>query len=349
MYPITHYTKEEFVAIAEEAGFRPGQAARYWSLFSKNPMGPLPDHPEVGPRCKAWASDTFPSLAFSCEKERVARDGTIKFLFRLQDGALIETVLMDHFFGKSLCITSQVGCNMGCAFCASGGLRKQRNLALEELWQQIIYANHYLRQRDTEAQVSHVVVMGIGEPFDNYENVMKLMDILKDPQGPALSPKHLTISTCGLVPGIIRFADAHSPVRLALSLHAPFDDLRKQLMPVASHYSLEELMDALQYYFDRGGKRVAVEYILLAGLTDTPACSRELSRLLRPFGNKVLVNLIPYNEVIDKPFRRSSEARQREFKTALFHEGVLCKLRAERGRDVDAACGQLRSRYLKKI
>ena len=267
-------------------------------------------------------------------------DGTIKFLFRLSDGNLIETVLMTHDYGYSVCVTTQVGCNMGCEFCASGMKKKLRNLETFEIILQILMVEEL-----TGLKVSHVVVMGIGEPFDNYKNVTKFLEIINYPLGLEIGARHITVSTCGLVEKIYEYSDFPLQVNLAISLHAPNNEARNQIMPINKAYPIEKLVEAIKYYIDKTNRRVTIEYILLRDLNDTFKHANELADLLH--GLNVYINLIPYNEVKEKPFKRSTPEAMHAFFDQLKKRRLNVTLRKEQGSDIDAACGQLRSKHIK--
>ena len=267
-------------------------------------------------------------------------DGTIKFLFRLNDGNLIETVLMSHDYGYSVCVTTQVGCNMGCAFCASGMKKKLRNLETHEIVLQILSVSEL-----ADLRVSHVVVMGIGEPFDNYENVLDFFKIINHPLGLEIGARHITVSTCGLVNKIYDYADFDLQVNLAISLHAPNDEIRNQIMPINKAYPLIELKKAIAYYINKTNRRVTLEYILLKDVNDKKEHANELANLIH--GMNVYINLIPYNEVKEKPYKRSTPEAMHAFYDQLKKRSLNVTLRKEQGGDIDAACGQLRSKHIK--
>jgi len=273
--------------------------------------------------------------------KQVASDGTVKLLLEMSDGAKVETVLMRYNYGNAICVSSQVGCNMCCAFCASGLLKKERNLSSAEIMGEVLVMNSLLEQEGEN--VTHVVVMGTGEPFDNYENVLNFVRTINCPFALAIGARHITVSTCGLVDGIRRYAEENLQINLAISLHAPNDEIRKRLMPIARKYSLDELMEAIKYYEQKAGRRVTFEYILIDGLNDSVENAEELAKLIR--GTQAYVNLIPYNPVKEKPFGRSSNTRTRAFWDRLMKLGVNTTIRKEFGTDIDAACGQLRVKY----
>ena len=273
-------------------------------------------------------------------KERqISSDGTEKFLFELKDGHFIETVLMNHVYGNSLCVTTQVGCNMGCVFCASGMYKKVRNLETAEIVLQVMSVQKLIGKK-----ITHVVIMGIGEPFDNYDNVIRFMKIINEPKGLEIGARHISVSTCGLVPKIGDFSNEPMQSNLAISLHAPTNEIRDKIMPINKAYPLEVLIPALKDYIAKTNRRVTLEYILLRDLNDTVDCANKLASLIR--GMNVYVNLIPYNEVKEKPYKRSTPEAMRAFFDALKKRGINVTLRQEQGHDIDAACGQLRSKKM---
>ena len=267
-------------------------------------------------------------------------DGTQKFLFSLHDGNMVESVLMKYKHGNSVCISSQAGCRMGCAFCAStiGGL--QRNLSSSEMLGQI-----YQIQKITQERVSNVVVMGTGEPLDNYENFLNFVHLLTDEHGLNISQRNVTVSTCGIVPKILELAKEHLQITLALSLHGSTQEKRKRLMPVANKYHLPEVLDACDTYFRETGRRVTFEYSLVHGVNDTEEDARELTALLKP--RNCHLNLIPVNPVRERDFVRPSRKNALNFKNKLEKSGINVTIRREMGSDIDGACGQLRRSYVK--
>lgn len=263
-----------------------------------------------------------------------------KFLFELSDGQKIESVLMYHDYGNSICISSQVGCNMGCAFCQSGGLKKVRNLATHEMVLQILEV-----EKITGIRISHVVIMGIGEPFDNYDNVMSFIRIINSNKGISIGARHITVSTCGIVPKIEQFSKENLQVNLAISLHASNDELRNKLMPINKVYNISKLIDSLKKYLDNNNRRVTFEYILLSGINDSLEDAMELANLLK--GMNAYVNLIPYNETDNISFRRTKNEQIMRFYDILKKSKINVTVRREFGSKVDAACGQLRANYSK--
>ena len=271
-----------------------------------------------------------------------SQDGTIKLLLELEDGNKIETVLMRYNYGNVACVTSEVGCNMGCAFCASGLLKKKRELKVSELVGQILVLDDLLKEEGNKERITHVVVMGTGEPFDNYDNVMGFIRILNHPHGFAIGARHITVSTCGLVPMIEKYANEGIQINLAISLHAPSDEIRNKIMPISRKYPIDELMKAVKYYEQTAGRRVTFEYILLKGINDSTDNARELARLIK--GTLAYVNLIPYNPVNEMKYQRSDEKSVHNFMDTLMKLGVNVTVRKEFGTDIDAACGQLRAK-----
>lgn len=268
-------------------------------------------------------------------------DGTKKFLFELPDGNVVESVRMKYHHGNSVCISSQVGCRMGCRFCAStlGGL--ERNLTAAEMLDQV-YSITLL----TGERVSNVVVMGIGEPFDNYENLIRFLRLVTDEKGLHIGQRGITVSTCGIVPGIKKLADEKLQITLALSLHAAWDEKRREMMPIAEKYSIAELMGVCRYYFEKTGRRITFEYALAKGVNDTEEDAKKLIALAKPL--HCHVNLIPVNPVKERKFTASGKDVVRAFQERLENAGVSATIRREMGRDIDGACGQLRRKYREK-
>ena len=260
-----------------------------------------------------------------------------KYLFELYDGEHIEAVLMKHDYGNSICISSEVGCNMGCKFCESGRRKKVRNLETYEMVLQILMIEKLLGER-----ISHVVVMGIGEPFDNYDNLIRFFKIINDPKGLAIGARHITVSTCGLVPKILEFADFPLQINLAISLHAPTNELRDKIMPINKAYNLNELMPAVKKYLEKTNRRVTFEYILLKDINDSEECALNLVKLVK--GINCYINLIPYNETNNLEFKRTNTIQIMRFYDILKKNNVSVTIRREFGGKISAACGQLRSK-----
>ena len=260
-----------------------------------------------------------------------------KYLFELDDGEHIEAVLMRHDYGNSVCISSQVGCNMGCKFCESGRRKKVRNLETYEMVLQLLMIEKILGER-----ISHVVVMGIGEPFDNYDNLIKFFSIINHPKGMAIGARHITVSTCGLVPKILEFSEFPLQINLAISLHAPNNELRNEIMPINKVYPLEKLISAIEVYLERTNRRVTFEYIMLKDINDSLECANELAKLIQNIN--CYVNLIPYNETNNLGYKRTNTIQIMRFYDILKKNNVNVTIRREFGGKISAACGQLRSK-----
>ena len=266
---------------------------------------------------------------------------TNKYLFELADGNLIESVLMRHDYGLSVCVSSQIGCNMGCSFCESGRLKKVRDLLPGEIVRQIL-----MIEEDEGMRISSVVVMGIGEPFDNYDNIMDFIRIINSPFGIAIGARHITVSTSGLVPMIKRYADEDLQTNLAISLHAPNDELRNKIMKVNKAYNISDLIAAINEYIEKTNRRVTIEYVMLSMVNDSEENANELADLLR--GMNVYVNLIPYNETSHIEYKKSPNDRVMKFYDTLKRRGINVTVRREFGGNIDAACGQLRANEVER-
>ena len=274
--------------------------------------------------------------------KQVSSDGTIKLLLELEDGYKVETVLMRYNYGNAVCVSSQVGCNMGCSFCSSGILGKQRSLKPHEMVGQVLVINNLLKAEGRGEHVTHIVVMGTGEPFDNYDNVMDFIRIVNNQKGLAIGARHITVSTCGLPDRIRQYSLEGLQTNLAISLHAPNNELRNKLMKINKVYPLEEVMAAIRDYEKNAGRRVTYEYLLLQDINDTKECALELIELIK--GTFGYVNLIPYNETNKNDYKRSSGNRVHAFLDILMKNGVKATIRKEFGSDIDAACGQLKAK-----
>ncbi|MGN0158139.1 MAG: 23S rRNA (adenine(2503)-C(2))-methyltransferase RlmN [Brotaphodocola sp.] len=268
-------------------------------------------------------------------------DGTRKYLFRLADGNVIESVWMQYHHGNSVCISSQVGCRMGCRFCASTLDGLERNLTASEMLDQI-----YRIQMHTGERVSNIVIMGSGEPMDNYEQVVRFIRMISDPNGLNISQRNITVSTCGLVPGIRRLTEENLQITLALSLHAPNDEVRKTLMPVANRFALKDVLAACYDYYEKTGRRLTFEYSLVSGVNDNLQEAKALTALLKDMHGHV--NLIPVNPIKERDYVQSSQKAIQEFKHYLENHGINATVRREMGRDIHGACGQLRKSYLEE-
>ncbi|MBQ3307162.1 MAG: 23S rRNA (adenine(2503)-C(2))-methyltransferase RlmN [Bacilli bacterium] len=260
-----------------------------------------------------------------------------KYLFELYDGEHIEAVLMRHDYGTSICVSSQVGCNMGCKFCESGRRKKVRNLETYEMVLQILMIEELI-----ETRISHVVVMGIGEPFDNYDNLIRFFQIINHPKGLAIGARHITVSTCGIVPKILEFSNFPLQINLAVSLHAPNNEIRDQIMPINHAYKIEEVIDALKVYLSKTNRRLTFEYILLKDINDSEECALELAHLVKDLN--CYINLIPYNETNNIDFKRTNTIQIMRFYDILKKNDINVTIRREFGGKISAACGQLRSK-----
>lgn len=273
-----------------------------------------------------------------CAQKQISKkDGTVKFLFQLHDGHFIETVFMRYRHGNTLCVSSQVGCAMGCTFCASTIGGKVRNLSAAEMIEQILAA-----ERETGEKISNIVMMGIGEPLDNFENVVKFLKIVNHKDGLNIGYRHISLSTCGVVPKIYELAKLNLPITLSVSLHAPFDDLRSEMMPINKKYPLKELVTAMADYLSITGRRISIEYALIRGKNDSTACADALSNLFR--GGLYHINLIPVNNVRERNYQKTEKQHVLAFQNRLIARGLNATVRRELGSDIDAACGQLRKK-----
>ena len=338
MADIKSMTLEEVSGMLGELGEKPYRARQLYQWMHQKlarGFGEMKNLP-LGLREKLGNTFSYTDLKLVRMQES-ALDGTRKYLFELSDGNLVESVWMKYHHGNSVCISSQVGCRMGCAFCASTIDGLERSLLPSEMLDQI-----YAITRDTGERVSNVVVMGIGEPLDNYENLLLFIRLLTDENGLHISQRNVTVSTCGLVPEMKRLADEKLQITLALSLHAAFDEKRKKLMPVAKRYSIEELMEACAYYFEKTGRRITFEYALVGGVNDAKEDAEALGGLCRKLNCHV--NLIPVNPIKERGFVQSERDAILAFKNKLEKYGRNVTIRREMGRDIDGACGQLRRR-----
>ena len=274
-------------------------------------------------------------------KQESQKDGTIKYLWKLSDGNCVETVLMRYHYGNTVCISTEVGCRMGCVFCAStlGGL--VRKLEPREMLEQVLFT-----QVDSGLPISHIVLMGIGEPLDNYENVMRFLTLVNSEDGMNISMRHISLSTCGLVPGIDRLAQEKLQLTLSISLHAPTDEIRSTIMPVNKAYPTEELLQACRRYYEKTGRRISFEYAMIGGVNDTPQAAKTLLKRLK--GLPAHMNLIPLNHVEESPLKPSARQAVQQFQTILEEGGIPATVRRTLGSDIDASCGQLRRKYTKE-
>ena len=344
MNSIYSYSLDDLSKIMQSMGESNYRAKQIFSWLYKKRVKSFDEMSDVKKTFRDVLKENFDFSLPTIDVMEKSADGTVKCLFRLKDGERVEGVLMHYVYGYSVCVSSQVGCNMACAFCASGLLKKRRNLTPDEMLGQVLAFDEMLRKEDPEKHVTHCVVMGTGEPFDNYDNVLSFIRILNCPFGMDIGARHITVSTCGVVPSILRFGKEGLQVNLAISLHAPTNELRDKLMPINHAYPLDKLIPAIvQYGKDSGGRRVTFEYILIKGVNDSIECAKKLYLLITPtFG---YVNLIPYNPVMENGFERSPDSNVELFHSYLLQKNVKATIRKEFGSDIDAACGQLRAKY----
>ncbi|MDD2575038.1 MAG: 23S rRNA (adenine(2503)-C(2))-methyltransferase RlmN [Acholeplasmataceae bacterium] len=336
IYGVTFEDLQQFMLENNEKKYR---ASQVFDWLYKKKVTSFEEMTNLSPSVLELLNKNFELTALKKVVESKSTDGTVKYLYGLDDMNLIESVVMSHNYGYSICVTSQVGCNMGCRFCASGVLKKKRNLTAGEIMSQVIESEKAFGQR-----ISHIVVMGIGEPFDNYENLMTFLKNVNDPKGLEIGARHITVSTCGIVPKIIEYADEMLQINLAVSLHAPNNDIRSELMPINKKYPIEDVVKAMKYYINKTNRRITIEYIMIRDLNDQEQHAIELAKLLK--GMNVYVNLIPYNEVLEAPFKRSRKEDMDKFFQTLKKLKINATLRKEQGHDINAACGQLRSQHL---
>ncbi|WP_339251175.1 23S rRNA (adenine(2503)-C(2))-methyltransferase RlmN [Sporosarcina sp. FSL W8-0480] len=342
-------TLEQLTAFLVDNGQKKFRAAQVWDWLYKKRVINFADMTNINKECLQLLDENFAIQTLEESVKQVSDDGTIKFLFKMQDGNLIETVLMKFPYGQSVCVTTQVGCNIGCSFCASGLLRKNRDLEAGEIVGQIMKVQEHLDNLGGGERVSHIVVMGIGEPFDNYTNLMNFLRVVNDQNGLSIGARHITVSTSGLTPKIREFAEENIQINLAVSLHAPNNELRSQIMKINKAFPIEKLMDAIDYYLEAKNRRITFEYILLDDVNDHVTEAEQLAKLLHNKRHLSYVNLIPYNPVDEHgQYKRSKPEAIKAFYETLKKRGINCGVRLEHGTDIDAACGQLRSKQIKK-
>lgn len=339
MRSIFDLTLNELEEILVNNGFKKFNATQVFEGIYKKKVKVFDDISNISKELKKFLKDNF-TLEYLKILDKLTSEDTDKYLLEVSQSS-VEVVLMRQPYGNSLCISTQIGCNMNCAFCESGKLKKQRNLSTSEIILEVLTI-----EEDINERIGNIVVMGIGEPFDNYDNLIKALDILTCPKGIDLGSRKITVSTCGLIPKIKEFANLDSQVNLAISLHAPNDTIRNMLMPINKAYNIEELIKAIDYYIEKTNRRVTIEYILLDGINDSKEDAIELSRLFKD--KLVYVNLIPYNST-SSGFIRSSKKRQEEFFIALTKNGINVQKRREMGKNIKGACGQLKASYEKEV
>ena len=333
---IYDFTKEELENYLIEKGFKKFNATQIIEWIYEKKVYNFNEMTNLSKKLIDFLNENFkislPKVVL-VEKSPLAN----KYLLELKDKNRIECVLMNHDYGYSLCVSSEVGCNMGCSFCESGRLKKVRDLTLDELVGQVICVRNYENVR-----IDSIVMMGIGEPFDNFNNVKRFIDVVINPKMINVGQRHLTISTCGLVPKIYDFADLKTGVNLAVSLHAPNNEIRDKIMKINHAYKIEELFKAIDYYILKTNRRVTIEYIMLEGINDSDKCAQELANLVK--GRLMYVNLIPYNETSHFELKRSNNFKIKSFYDILKSNNINVTIRKEMGGNLSAACGQLRAK-----
>lgn len=334
----------EFKEWLSENGEKPFRADQIFDWLYKKRITSFEEMNNLSKGLRDKLSENFQLTTLKTVIKQTSSDGTIKFLFELHDGYSIETVLMRHDYGNSVCVTTQVGCRIGCTFCAStlGGLK--RHLEAGEIVSQVVTVQQALDE--TDERVSSVVIMGIGEPFDNYDNMMSFLKIINHDKGLNIGARHITVSTSGIVPKIYQFADEEMQINFAISLHAPNTEIRSRLMPINRAYKLDDLMKSVRYYIDKTGRRISFEYGLFGGVNDSVEHAEELADLLN--GLKCHVNLIPVNYVPERDYVRTPKDKIFAFEKTLKNRGINVTIRREQGHDIDAACGQLRAKERKE-
>lgn len=340
VYDFTLEDWQQWVKDNGEAGFRAGQIFDWLYVKRVSSFDEMTNLPKT---LRDRLMEQFDFVTLTEVAHYRSKDGTVKFLFELSDENAIETVIMKHSYGNSICVTTQVGCRVGCTFCAStlGGLK--RNLTSGEIIAQVVKAQQLLDE--TQERVSSIVIMGIGEPFENYDAVMKFLKVMIHPKGLNIGQRHITVSTSGIVPNIYRFADEDTQINLAISIHAPNDALRSKLMPVNRRYPFAELIEACQYYVAKTGRRITFEYALMGGVNDQAEHAEELAKVLKAFP-MAHVNLIPVNFVSERDYVRTPRNDIFTFQRILERNKINATIRREQGSDIAAACGQLRAKHM---
>ncbi|KXA47362.1 MULTISPECIES: 23S rRNA (adenine(2503)-C(2))-methyltransferase RlmN [Staphylococcus] len=331
---------EEMQAWLVEHGQQKFRAKQIFEWLYEKRVDTIDEMTNLSKDLRALLKDNFTITTLETAVKQESRDGTIKFLFELQDGYTIETVLMRHEYGNSVCVTTQVGCRIGCTFCAStlGGLK--RNLEAGEIVSQVLTVQKALDA--TDERVSSIVIMGIGEPFENYDEMMDFLKIVNHDNGLNIGARHITVSTSGIIPKIYDFADEEIQINFAVSLHAANDEIRSKLMPINRAYSIDKLMEAIQYYQEKTNRRITFEYGLFGGVNDQLTHARELAHLIQ--GLNCHVNLIPVNHVPERNYVKTSKEDIFKFEKELKRLGINATIRRNQGSDIDAACGQLRAK-----
>ncbi|MBQ6265122.1 MAG: 23S rRNA (adenine(2503)-C(2))-methyltransferase RlmN [Clostridia bacterium] len=331
----------EIEALLNELGQPSYRAKQIFSWLHKNKVSSYSEMTNIPKTLIALLEENYPLRGCAVKQKQIsAKDSTVKYLFELYDGEFVESVVMKYKYGYTVCVSTQAGCKMGCSFCAStvGGFR--RNLLPGEIVSEI-----YTAEKDLNITVSHIVLMGMGEPLDNYDNVMRFLELVTDVEGHNISMRNISLSTCGIVPRIYDLMQKRLGLTLSISLHAPFDEMRSRIMPVNNKYHIDELLKACRDYAGATSRRISFEYAMLSGINDTDECAVALAKELK--GMLCHVNLIPVNEVRESPYHPSTPERVKSFTGILGKNGITATVRRKLGSDIDASCGQLRLRHTK--
>lgn len=339
---IRSYTFEQLNTEMQEIGEKSFRSKQIYSWLHEKLVDSFEEMTNLSKALREKLEQSYEIRKVSMlERQVSALDGTNKFLFELCDGNVVESVLMRYKHGNSVCISSQVGCRMGCRFCASTLDGLERNLTPSEMLGQI-----YEIQKISGERVSNIVIMGTGEPLDNYENFVTFIHMISDEHGLNISQRNITVSTCGIIPNMKKLAEENFQITLALSLHGSNQEKRKKLMPVANKYELTDVLEACDYYFKKTGRRITFEYSLVHGVNDTEEDAEELIRILKP--RNCHLNLIPVNPIKERDFEKPTRQHAEKFKNKLEKNGINVTIRREMGSDIDGACGQLRRRHVNK-
>ena len=341
MKNIKDYNLDELITEMENLGEKKFRAEQIFKWLYVDKVKEFDEMTNLSLELREKLKQNYTMCNFKILKKQESADGTKKYLFDVLDGNAIESVLMQYKYGKTICVSSQIGCKMGCKFCASTGIKFVRSLTAGEIVEQVLAV-----EQDIGDKISNIVFMGIGEPFDNYDNVMKAIKILNNQKGLNIGARHISVSTSGLVPMIYKFADEDYQCTLSISLHATNDEKRSKMMPINNRYNIKELMEACKYYINKTNKRISFEYALAKDNNDNLEDAKELVKLLK--GMLCHVNLIPINKIENGEFTKSSNENIIKFRDYLNDNGIVATIRRELGSDIDAACGQLRRKNLKQ-
>ncbi len=345
MYNLYDYELEKLQELMLEYGQKPFRAKQLFSWIYKKEVTNFDEMSDISLSFRETLKKDFEIKKPKIHTKQVSKDNTIKLLIELEDGNLVETVLIRYLYGNVACVSSEVGCDMKCAFCASGLFKKRRELKTSEILGQVLLLNDILKEEGNNEKITHIVVMGTGEPFLNYDNLMSFIRICNSPFALEIGARHISVSTCGIAKRIIDYANEGLQTNLAISLHAPNNEIRDKIMPINKFVNIEKLMDAVKYYLSKTNRRVTFEYILIKDLNDSLKCAEELVSLIK--GVCGYVNLIPYNEVMENNFKKSPKENVEKFYNYLKKNGINVTVRKEFGDDIDAACGQLRAKEVK--